>query len=84
MTLGWDDSAYVVWNSNRSMAVGPSRSLLIGYDKERELDATICNVSKTNGEVCRLPLGHDGLHVPFSGELIAVSGVYVVGDGSEG
>jgi len=25
-----------------------------------------------------MPMGHDGAHVPFSGELICTTGVYII------
>lgn len=58
--------------------------LLLGYDSQRSaatdsgMDAHVCNASRTDGSVCRMPRGHSDAHVPFSGELIAVTGVYVI------
>lgn len=47
------------------------------YDTLHTEDASICNVSREDGCVCRLLLDHTGLHIPFTGELIATSGIYV-------
>ena len=74
----WDESAYVIHKKDKGRAVGRDRTLLIMQDPKRELDATLCNISRNDGTVCRLLKAHDGPHIPFTGELISTIGVYVV------
>ena len=80
-TLAWDDTtSWIVHKAsrNRATAHGAPTVLLLAYDTLRTRDVHVCNVSRQDGSVCRLPVNHDGLHVPFSGELIATTGVHVV------
>lgn len=74
----WDDGVYVVHATAKNMAVGHTRTLLLMQDPGRQQDAHVCNISRVDGMVCRMPRGHDGLHVPFTGEHVSVTGVYVV------
>lgn len=77
MSNGWDESVYVIHKANKMMAVGRTQRLILMGDPKRERDIHICNLSRPDGLVCRLPRGHDGDHIPFTGEHISTTGVYV-------
>jgi hypothetical protein len=74
----WDDGVYVIHKSNKLAAEGHTQTLLLAHDPNREQDHYICNLSRPDGSVCRMPRHHDGDHIPFSGEHISVTGVHVV------
>lgn len=78
MGNGWDEGVYVIHDKRRNVAVGQHHQLVLMQDPNRLLDRTLCNLSRPDGQVCRLLKGHDGLHVPFTGELISTTGMYVV------
>jgi len=69
-------------SKNRATAQGTTDVLLLGYDMGNTTAAVVkrgvCNASRNDGDVCRMPMGHDGAHVPFSGELICTTGVYII------
>jgi hypothetical protein len=73
----WLDEPFMVYTADRYRAHGHTVDLLLEYDPRRELDGQLCNTSLINGMVCRCTAGHPGPHIPFTGELIATTGVYV-------
>jgi len=76
----WDETGiyYALQAERNSILHGPDGwTGELRYDANRQLDAEICNVSREDGCVCRLLDNHTGLHIPFTGELISTSGVYV-------
>lgn len=74
----WDTTGYVVLMSDREwLRTVDGRPLApVVFDQRSERD-DVCNVSHQGGDVCRLLKGHGGKHVPFSGELVAVTGIIV-------
>lgn len=79
MDKDWNlTGSFVVTDTDRTKLLGPDGWIAcIAYDMKSVCDPLICNVSRQNGDVCRLPKGHEGLHLPFAGELIACTGIYV-------
>lgn len=72
----WDDRGSY-HGSNRYTLDGPEGwHGILAYDPEW-VETGICNVSRIDGVVCRLYAGHPGKHIPFSGELICQTGVWV-------
>ena len=73
----WYSEPFVVRTADRYTAHGHTVDLILEYDPKRELDAHLCNRSLVTGTTCRALAGHAHPHIPFSGELIVASGVYV-------
>lgn len=73
----WYPDPFAVYGTDRHRAVGHTVDLVLEYDPKRELDAELCNRSLAHGATCRCLRGHSHPHVPFSGELICTTGVYV-------
>lgn len=76
----WDDDVFVVTREQKNVAVGRRSKLLIAYDGEHkaETQRRTCPAFLMDGTLCRMPRHHEGLHVPFSSEVVAATGVYVV------
>ena len=76
----WDMRTYQVTKADKSRArtQDGQGELLLAYNADSALSRKLCNVALQTGAVCRLWNEHTGPHVPFSGELVAVSGVYVL------
>lgn len=75
----WDlTTSYIGLDEDRKHLHGPDGWIAdLAYDIKGTADPIICNVSRSTGDVCRFPKGHEGPHVPFSGELISTTGIYV-------
>lgn len=85
----WDESGtyYGLRSEGNRLLRGPDGWIgHLAYDPHDRRTAEVCNVSRQDGCVCRLPRGHDGLHVPFSGELVGTTGVFVesIGHAAQG
>lgn len=74
----WDmRTSFTGHRGDRFRMYGSDGTILhVAVDKGGVMDAALCNVSRQDGSVCRLPLAHDGPHIPFGPDLCAV-GVYV-------
>lgn len=77
LPVDWYPDPFVVYSTDRYLAHGHTVDLVLEFDPKRELDAELCNLSLVHGTTCRALAGHRHPHVPFSGELIVTSGVYV-------
>jgi hypothetical protein len=74
----WDEQMYVVHASDKWRAQGQRHWLDLAYDRDLKLTRdTLCMESREDGMVCRRTKGHQGPHVPFDGELVATTGVWV-------
>lgn len=83
----WDDDTSWIGFKGRPYLTEPSgRRMMIAFDTSRTndrssgVDATLCNRSRHDGSTCRLLKDHDGPHIPISGELIATTGIYLLGE----
>ena len=76
----WDMRAYQVTKADKAYArtQDGTGEMLLAYKADWHIAAKLCNVSRQTGAVCRLWREHDGPHVPFAGELVATTGVYVL------
>lgn len=78
----WSEEAWVVFKEQPNVAMGSEQILILEYqedDEERADDREHCDaIHDADGAICRLWAGHGGAHIPFSVELVATTGVYVV------
>lgn len=75
----WDQRVFQISRDEKHRGTAADgTTILVGYGADNHLAGTLCNVSRTNGAVCRLWRDHPGTHLPFSGEIVALSGIYVL------
>ena len=74
-----DGSFYAV---GKTVLLGPDgwRGHL-AFDPGRKREREVCREARLDGDTCRLPEGHEGKHLAFSGELVATTGVMVTAFG---
>lgn len=73
----WTEENFVVQKSSRGIGTGDQGStIMVSYDSNHNR-RDLCDWTQEDGTVCRRKMGHDGLCIPFSGELVAISGVVV-------
>lgn len=79
MSDGWDGTLYVY---KERLGVGyhveTGRVYYLAYDaNDMNPGGGVCNLLRGDGHICRLPVDHDGPHMPFAADLVVQSGMYV-------